>query len=86
MEVSGLSAQAPINSDQLIRTAAKELEAVFLAEMLKAAGFGKQSESFGGGMGEDQFSSFLIEQQAKNLAQGGGVGLAEHIFHAMKGQ
>ncbi len=66
-----------------LREAAAELEAVFLAQMLKSAGVGKTSEAFGGGIGEEQFSSFLADQQARAFAQSGGVGLAEHIFKAM---
>ena len=66
-----------------LKEAAAELEAVFLSEMLKSAGFGKTSEAFGGGVGEEQFSSFLADQQARAFAQSGGVGLAEHIFKAM---
>jgi len=32
-----------------LKEAATELEAVFLSEMLKSAGFGETSEAFGGG-------------------------------------
>lgn len=64
--------------------AAKQLEASFLAEMLKSAGFGKTSESFGGGAGEDQFSSFLVQAQADAMVEAGGIGLAESLFEALK--
>ena len=74
----------PSNSDAALRESAKELEAVFLAEMLKSAGFGKTSSEFGGGIGEEQFASFLTQQQAQAFSERGGVGLAEHIFNAMK--
>ena len=66
-----------------LKEAATELEAVFLSEMLKSAGFGETSEAFGGGVGEEQFSSFLADQQARAFSKAGGVGLAEHIFKAM---
>ncbi|MEM9581636.1 MAG: rod-binding protein [Pseudomonadota bacterium] len=69
-----------------MKEAAKELEAVFLAEMLKSAGFGETSAEFGGGVGEEQFASFMTQQQAKAFADSGGIGLAEHIFNAMKRQ
>ena len=39
--------------DAALLVAAKKLEATFLAEMLKAAGFGQARESMGGGEGED---------------------------------
>jgi Rod binding domain-containing protein len=67
-----------------LRDAAVELEATFLAEMLKAAGFGETPDSFGGGDGEDQFSSFLVQAQAREMARSGGIGLAESLFHALK--
>ncbi len=67
-----------------LRDASKELEATFLAEMLKTAGLGKTSESFGGGAGEDQFSSFLRMEQARAMVDAGGIGLAEAFFEALK--
>ena len=71
-------------TDTALRKAAVALEANFIAEMLKAAGLGKTSESFGGGIGEDQFASFLIREQAQAMAERGGIGLAETIFNALK--
>jgi peptidoglycan hydrolase FlgJ len=62
---------------------AQELEASFLAEMLGHAGLGEAPETFGGGHGEDQFGSFLKEEQAKLMVQRGGIGLAELIFKSM---
>lgn len=84
MQVSALTAPTtqPKTSEQLWE-AAKELEAVFLAEMLKTAGFGKPLEGFGGGIGEEQFSSVLVDHQARAFADRGGIGLAERIFEAM---
>ena len=46
-----------------LRAAAEQLEADFLAEMLKSAGLGTTSPSFGGGAGEDHFGSFLRQAQ-----------------------
>jgi Rod binding domain-containing protein len=70
--------------DAVLRVRARELEGVFLAEMLRHAGVGKVPESFGGGAGEDQFASFLREAQAKAIVRKGGIGLAEHLFEALK--
>lgn len=67
-----------------LREAAQQLEASFIAEMLKAAGLGKTSESFGGGVGEDQFASFLRQAQADEMVKSGGIGLAESLYHALK--
>ena len=63
--------------------AAKKLEGAFLSEMLKAAGFGKARSAFGGGMGEEQFSSFMRDLHAQEMADAGGIGLAEAIYRAM---
>lgn len=71
--------------DGALRQAARELEATFLAEMLNHAGFGQTSESFGGGIGEDQFASFLVQEQARALVRSGGIGLAEQLFRALSG-
>lgn len=80
------SPPVPSQRDAALRDAAENLEAAFLAEMLQSAGLGKTSESFGGGAGEDQFSSFLIQEQAKQIVGAGGIGLAEALFDALKEQ
>ncbi len=64
--------------------AARELEANFLAEMLKSAGVGKTPEAFGGGAGEEQFASFLRLEQAREMVNAGGIGLAQSLFEALK--
>jgi len=71
-------------SDFKLREAAQKLETTFLSEMLKSTGFGTVSSAFGGGVGEEQFSSFLRDAQAQELTKAGGIGLAEAIFEAMK--
>jgi flagellar protein FlgJ len=67
-----------------LRLAAQQLEASFLAEMLKSAGFGAARTAFGGGVGEEQFASFLRQSQAENMVKAGGIGLAESLYHALK--
>ncbi len=70
-----------------LMTKARELEAAFLAEMLGHAGLDADAESsFGGGNGEEQFSSFLRQEQAKLIVAKGGIGLAESLFRAMGGE
>jgi flagellar protein FlgJ len=76
----------PDRQDVALRGAAQQLEATFLAEMLKSAGFGQTRDSFGGGAGEDQFSSFLVQAQAEEMVAAGGIGLAEALFEALKEQ
>jgi len=77
------SMPSPPSDQDRLQAAAVELEAAFLAEMLKSAGLGKARDSFGGGAGEDQFSSFLVQQQARQMAQSGGVGLSELLFQSL---
>ena len=62
---------------------AKALEATFLSEMLKYAGMGSAEGPFSGGVGEEQFSSFLREAQAKAIVDHGGIGLAENLFKSL---
>lgn len=69
--------------DQGLLDQARALEASFLAEMLGHAGMGEARESFGGGIGEDQFASFLRQEQAKQMVVKGGIGLAEQIFASL---
>ncbi|MFT5066805.1 MAG: flagellar protein FlgJ [Reinekea sp.] len=72
------------STDLKMREAADSLEATFLSEMLKSAGFGASRTTFGGGVGEDQFGSFLRDAQSKEMVKAGGIGLAEALFEAMK--
>ncbi len=81
-QITGSPPSPPSQTDRL-REAAKELEAQFLAEMLRAASFGKPQEAFGGGAGEEQFSSFLVDHHARALVDRGGIGLAESLFAAL---
>ncbi len=73
-----------LKADDKMMEAAKSLEATFLSEMLKSAGFDAAAGGFGGGIGEEQFSSFLRDAQAKEMVNAGGIGLAESLFEAMK--
>ncbi len=70
--------------EQHLRKLSVALEASFLAEMLSHSGLGETRESFGGGVGEEGFASFLRQEQARAMAQSGGIGLAEHIFESLK--
>lgn len=74
----------PPSTDAKLRAAAVALEATFLSEMLKSAGFGEARDSFGGGIGEENFQSFLRDAQARTMAEAGGIGLAEALFEALK--
>lgn len=74
----------PMASDHAeLRQVAQDLEAAFLAEMLKHSGLGETPEAFGGGAGEGQFASFLHQEHARLITERGGIGLAEGIFQAL---
>jgi peptidoglycan hydrolase FlgJ len=66
-----------------LREKAIALEAAFLSEMLRHAGADRSAGSFGGGVGETQFASFLRDEQARAIARSGGIGLAEVIFRSL---
>jgi flagellar protein FlgJ len=76
-------ALVPADGDAALRATAEAFETAFLAEMLGHAGLGAVSDSFGGGIGEEQFSSFLRQEQAAAMVRAGGIGLAESIFRAL---
>lgn len=83
--ISGPTGAPPAHhNDVALKAAAKKLEASFLAQMLKSAGLGQSRDSFGGGAGEDQFASFLLEAQAEKMVESGGIGLAEALFNSLK--
>jgi flagellar protein FlgJ len=85
MEIPTLSPppHAPPDRHAVLMAKAEELEASFLAEMLAHSGLGESDGSFSGGAGEDQFASFLRQEQARLMVEGGGIGLAELIFNSM---
>lgn len=68
---------------QELRDVAKAFEASFLSEMLKASGLGKSRSEFGGGAGEDAFSSMMVDEQASLMVERGGIGLSESIFQSL---
>lgn len=87
MQVSSITPMPPLPKlsprDQLLLDQARALEASFLSEMLGHAGMGEARDSFGGGIGEDQFASFLRQEQARQMVAKGGIGLAERLFASL---
>ena len=90
MQLSPISAPltGALNGPQTVRRdvlmqKAKDLEAAFLSEMLSYAGVDGQQGPFSGGVGEDQYASFLRETQAKAIVDHGGIGLAEKLFQSL---
>jgi hypothetical protein len=80
---SSVQSPPPTTHEAQLMAVAQSLEAAFLSEMLKSAGIGETPSDFGGGAGEDQFASFLRDEQAKQMTAAGGIGLAQSMFDAM---
>jgi len=79
------TAFTPSPADPL-RERAAQLETAFLSEMLGQAGLNAAPGAFSGGMGEEQFASFLREEQATAIVGRGGIGLTELLYRAMGGR
>lgn len=77
-------ASPPNPQDAALHKAARGLESTFLAEMLKYTGAGHTPQSFGGGIGESQFASFLAQAEADAITKNGGIGLAKAIYTTLK--
>lgn len=74
---------APKNLAQ-IEEAAKEFEAVFLAQMLAPMFDGLETGGpFGGGHAEQVYRSLLIDEYGRQVAAGGGIGIADAVKNYM---
>lgn len=63
---------------------AKELEGVFLNTLVAEMFKGLETDSmFGGGHAEETWRGMMAEQYASDMAQAGGVGLADQIVAAL---
>lgn len=71
-------------SREEIETTAKAFEAAMISSLLGEMFKGVEvSAPFGGGHGEDAFRSFLTEAIGKQMAAGGGLGLADDLTRSM---
>ena len=86
MDISTVTEVTPTQRDPALWAAAQSLEANFLSEMLKASGLGEARSTFGGGAGEEQFGSFLRNEQARLMVEAGGIGLAEGLYRELSRQ
>ena len=80
---SGQAGQISASRRENLMAIAQALEATFLSEMLSHAGLDASEGAFSGGVGEEQFASFLREAQAKSIVDHGGIGLAEQLFQSL---
>lgn len=63
-----------------IRRVAEDFEATFLAQMLQPMFAGLQTDGpFGGGHAEATWRGFLVDAMARQVSQGGGIGLADQV-------
>jgi Rod binding domain-containing protein len=56
---------------------AKELEGVFLRQLLAASKFGEEA-------GKSGFGTMVVDALASSVAEGGGIGLAQRITDALE--
>lgn len=71
-------------SERETAAAAREFEAMFIAQMLKPVFETLPREGmFGGGPGEKVFQGLLVEQYGRAVAASGGVGIAEIVEREM---
>jgi len=71
---------ASVGGAQDARRVAEDFEATFLAQMLQPMFAGLQTDGpFGGGHAEATWRGFLVDAMARQVAQGGGIGLADHV-------
>jgi len=70
--------------DDKTKASAKQFEAVFISEMMSHMFEGvKTDPEFGGGQGEDMFKSLLTNEYGKQMANNGGIGIADQLQKAM---
>ena len=67
------------HSQQKLRKAAYQFEALFIKELLKTGSSKMSRGMFGGGMAEDFFQDSLHDQQAMSIVESGGLGIASLI-------
>ncbi len=71
-------------SEKQVGKAAEDFEAFFLSQMLQPMfNTVKTDEMFGGGPGEDMWKSMMVDTYAKEIAHGGGLGIADQVKKVM---
>lgn len=79
----GFSSKATASKDK-VEKAAKDFEAVFMAQMLKPMWEGVETDGmFGGGAGEDVMKDLLVQEYGKSMVRNDKHGLSPAIMDAM---
>ncbi|MCR9256850.1 MAG: rod-binding protein [Alphaproteobacteria bacterium] len=81
LERAGSFKPAPGMTHEDIRKKATEFEAVFISQMLAPMFQGADGSEgfFGGGHAEKMYQSMMIEEIGKEMASGGGIGIADQV-------
>lgn len=80
---TGTGTTPPANEAK-IRKSAKDFEAMVASQLLSPMWEGVEvDKTFGGGHGEEMFRGMLLEQYGKIVAERGGLGLANTVYHHM---
>ena len=75
---------APKGDTRAIEKSAREFEGVFISQMFEQMWSSVPTDgTFGGGNGEKVFRSMMIQEMGKQLANQGGVGLADAVKREM---
>lgn len=80
-------ASAPVTAEEArLRQAARDLEGVFLAELVKAMRESIPEDGLtGGGMGEEIFTSLLDQHLAPQVGEGWTRGIADSLYRQLRG-
>lgn len=65
---------------EAVKKTAKEFEAMFLGQMMQQMFSQVKTDGlFGGGHGEEMFRSLLVDEYAKEIAKGPGIGVSQAV-------
>jgi Rod binding domain-containing protein len=77
-------AKAAIDRNSPTYKAAQDFESVFLGQMVEQMYAGLDAKGpFGGGFAEQTYRSLLNQEIGRQMAAGGGVGLADAVYAEM---
>lgn len=70
-----------IDRDSAAYKSAQEFESVFLTQMVSQMYSGLDAQGpFGGGFAEETYRSLLYQEIGRQMAAGGGVGIADAVY------
>ncbi|MDD4556580.1 MAG: rod-binding protein [Alphaproteobacteria bacterium] len=79
-QMVGMKAQ----NDKQAKETAEDFEAFFLSRTMESMFETVSTEGmFGGGNAERIYRSMLINEYGKNIAQSGGIGVADHVMNTI---